>query len=356
MTFWYSQNNYGQLLQLFALNKFLSNNGHNPFVIRYDNRDDINISFYTSLKRVIKKIIKSNKRTQNDLVEIENNYFDNFRKNNLKFSSREYFNVKDLKLNPPVADVYICGSDVIWNSAVGNDAYFLNFGQSNIKRIAYAPSFGSNVLPKSYLKKIRKKLPKFDYVGVRESSGVILCAKAGYKNAINVPDPTLLLDVNDYNIIIPKYSPTEDFVLFYLLGKNEIFDLDEIFNFFNTSSISIKYIKGQNRKDCYESELNVTIEKWLAYVKNAKCIITNSYHCCIFAIIFNVKFMYIPLEKDATSLNERIYDLVNKLGLKSRVYSGSIQSIYDDIDWVKVNDIIYQERTKYQKILLNWIS
>ena len=111
-----------------------------------------------------------------------------------------YSSFKSLAKNPPQHDIYICGSDQIWNpsfTGFGEGhltlSYFLNYGASNVKRIAYAVSFGCMEYPEGILKKIIPSLIKFNAISVREYSGRNILQRAGLDNIALMPDPTLLL-------------------------------------------------------------------------------------------------------------------------------------------------------------------
>jgi hypothetical protein len=159
MTFWWSDDNYGQILQCYALQKYLRDAGHDAYLIRYDPRGDyekklwdkviralnpIELFFYLQRRIRNKKIIKKNKLRK----------FNEFRDKYIRQSERIYYHYNDLVPDPPEADVYIAGSDQIWNifslpiQQVKKRlrAYFLDFGKPDIKRIAYAASFGKETV------------------------------------------------------------------------------------------------------------------------------------------------------------------------------------------------------------------
>ena len=156
MTFWWSNDNYGQLLQCYALQKYLRDKGHDVFSIKYNYTKDIkrNPLFFRLLKAcnpiLLFKYLLSKKRCAKILNEqnIYDRYFDDFREKYIHFSDFNYVSYEDLKQNPPDADVYIVGSDQVWNYWNMKlwryinplHVYFLDFGSEKIKRISYAAS------------------------------------------------------------------------------------------------------------------------------------------------------------------------------------------------------------------------
>lgn len=227
ITYWGAQTNYGQVLQCYALQNFLRMKGHDVFVIRYNREKDI---LPTDILKKISKIFNplfivsyflrrlEQKKIDKDIYS-HNRGFDDFRKKYIIQSSKEYESFLELRNNPPEADLYITGSDQVWNywnipiKRYKNvvHAFFLDFGGSNIKRISYAASWGITNLPQDYKKEIQPLIKRFDYISVREKSGIALCKQCGRENAEWVCDPTLLLCANEYrnlykenNVELPK--------------------------------------------------------------------------------------------------------------------------------------------------------
>jgi polysaccharide pyruvyl transferase WcaK-like protein len=219
MTFWWSNDNYGQILQCYALQKYLRNMGHDAYLIKYNPANDfvktplwikfvkaINLarlvkylSYMLKKKLIYTKIENANKQRD----------FDGFRRKYIKQYEKEYFSYDELVSDPPEADIYIAGSDQIWNPNLlsykntknQTKAYFLDFVVPGKKRIAHAASFGKETLPDEFIQEITPLLHKFDYISVREKSGLDLCQQCGIDTAEWVPDPVVLLNVNDYRAL-----------------------------------------------------------------------------------------------------------------------------------------------------------
>lgn len=116
-----------------------------------------------------KKLFKLGINKDDDFQKRYPRDFDSFKKTYLMFS-KKYTTIYELKENPPIADVYITGSDQVWNMDCFENAkaYFLDFAPLDAKRISYAASFGKNNLSKSFLKFIAPMLHKFSVISVRE--------------------------------------------------------------------------------------------------------------------------------------------------------------------------------------------
>ena len=180
--------------------------------------------------------IKHTIRTQKLQKEEMNNsrHFDDFRSKYIVQSKMLYSSYQELKQNPPEADVYIVGSDQVWNfSFYGSDfkhkkpgihVYMLDFGSPNTKRISYAASWSVTSLEKRLVEEIQPLLAKFDVVSVREKQGLELCRQCGRNDAQWVCDPTLLLDAQVYRNLYQQEVPLDlikgKYLFLYMLNNN----------------------------------------------------------------------------------------------------------------------------------------
>ena len=207
VTFWDSEDNYGQILQAFALYNYVVSKGHDCFILKYHKSNETTIisKLFTGIKIITNplkffKLVYS-RFTNNSVSKCqENRGFDEFRRRKLFFSKS--YTKKQLFISPPSADAFICGSDQIWG---GEDAImYLDFVSTDCKKIAFAPSFGG-LTPNPYLRcKIRRYLRNFDFVSCRENSGVELCKSLGRDDAMEFPDPTLMFKSYFYDSIVDE--------------------------------------------------------------------------------------------------------------------------------------------------------
>lgn len=350
ITFWYSQDNYGQVLQLYAMQEYLRHKGYDPFVIRFDNRNDKPAILREETKKsFIQRVFSCIKNPAKIISFIEakrrlhaitlqqddkSRRFDDFRDKHITFSDKLYNTLAELKQYPPAADVYLCGSDVIWKESVCNMAYFLDFGSDEIIRIAYAPSFGADSISTEYINLISKNLYKFEYIGVRENTGVNICSQIGVKSEW-VPDPTLLLGRNVYQNIAYPCKRKSKYIFVYLLSHPTKLRQKEIYRFAKKNNLEVVYVASQGQVDRYEKE-NLQIEEWLGGIANAEYVVTNSFHCCVFSIIFNVPFAFMSLNKLAASMNDRVLSLLEMFNIPSAKVIDRL-SLVNSINWDSIN-------------------
>lgn len=345
MTFWWSQDNYGQILQCYALQKYLRDAGHEAFVIKYDRDKD----YYRSKIRYMKILnpiflIKYCIRKVNLLKEgklvIKDRNFSTF-KNKINFSEENYSSYKQLKNNCPIADVYIVGSDQVWNcfnlkkTFVKNvkRAFSLEFVPSNKKIISYAASFGSDDVLPCHKEYIKKQIEKFEYISVREYSGMQILKDLGVKKDVFVdPDPTFLVNVENYRELKkkPKFYNGEEFIFLYLLDNQYNFNFDYLTNFAKERKLKIYFVVGNQKKKQYPYDVVYpSIEEWLYMIDNAKYIITNSFHCSVFSTLFHKSFGVVKLADVDAKMNSRFSQLFDLLKIEERYINNDDYSILD---------------------------
>ncbi len=255
-----------------------------------------------------------------------------------------------------LSDCFIFGSDCIWNNWWGDTEraylYLGSFCNCKTKLIAYAPSFGNRDLSCTENEKLVIKywLSRFDNISVREKSGVNILKNDLGIEGTQVLDPTLLLDANDYKKLI-RYSKNtkKDHIFVYSIGVKE-----DDFAF----SYLMERIKSENVYSLSQEELdekNISVEDWLSLIKNAKLLVTNSYHALCLAIKFNVPFyLFSPYGLDSS----RFESLLEMLNLEDRLIATNndfqnITNLFKPIDWIKVNLILEKEKEQSIEWLKN---
>ena len=360
ITFWWTQHNYGQMLQVYALQKFLEKKGHDPFVIRYigpvikvENKSTFldklsinNIRNFLTRKFNKEKLIKNEKRD-----------FDAFRSKYLQLSDLTYITENEILRNPPVADAYICGSDQIWNDNFGRslDPYLLSFGDKKVKRIAYAASFGKTDFSEDSMKLFQKRFKAFDAISVREREGIEICSRANYHNAMWVPDPTLLLTYKDWDALasegnLNKYGIDEltPYTFIYTLGNSNMPDRNEFLSYFKKKP-DFKSIHISSNTD-FSGDCYPSIEDWLLLMKNSQFVLTNSFHGMIFSILLRKKFVILPNTGKQKGMNGRITSFLERSGLNDHLMWNY------DIDQIKSIENKEVDWNQIHTMLSNWID
>lgn len=353
--------NYGSVLQTYSLSKYLQNKGHDVEIIDY-------IPKRFRLKEVLFYVNQTrNKSILHKLFYIvvclpgrllHKQIFEGFIRKNYKLTSQKYYNIKDLRDNIPQSDIYITGSDQVWNSGFENyvdEAYYLDFVPKEKKRIAYAASFGKSSLETFEKEQIKELISNYDNISVREDSAIDILESLEYKDAIQVLDPTLLLDREQWEDKASKRLTNQKYVLIYQLNPNPkiVEHANKIAKEKNlkVAKFGWDYLKpkGVDINFAYKKP-----EDFLSAIKYAEYIVTDSFHGTIFSIKFNKKFICVAPPK----YRGRLDSILKKLGLEDRMISDklSMEKIIEDIDYNRVNKILLDEKNIAEQYLLNAIE
>lgn len=337
MTFWWSEDNYGQLLQCYALQKYLRDAGHDAYLIRYDYRQDVRTPALIKLLKGLNPYLllrylnhKMKSRKLQEEARIHNRGFDDFRNKYLKQSEALYACYDQLEENPPQADCYIVGSDQVWNFSLYGSffqrkiplvhAYMLDFGAAGTRRMSYAASWSMDSLSSKLIAEIRPLMQQFSYVSVREEQGLELCRQCGYEDAELVCDPTLLLEAEEYRNLYRSEGvppPQHKYLLLYMLSNQCDFDIQKVYDFAKQRGLQVVYVTGNGVLDKREKRF-ATIPGWLSLVDNAEYVVTNSFHCCVFSSLFGTKFGVARLKGKFAGMNTRLESLFKQLELEPR--------------------------------------
>lgn len=360
LTYWWSNDNYGQLLQCFALQKYLQDKGHDAFLVRYHPMNDgrqmtikerllfsINHPFRT-FGIIYKKLMKKTTPACT-AEEVMDRKFNHFRNKFIISTKTVFTSYKELKESYPKADMYIVGSDQIWN--IDNeyatntiDAWFLNFLPEEIIRCSYAASFGRGKLSYAVGKKLKSRLKKFSVVTVRENSGKKICKKMRISAEV-VCDPTLLLPCDYYKFISSEVVPLKKrYVFLYMLSNTCVFSVRKFSEWAKDSGLDIVYVSGNsgwkkcNYDDADIKKTNLTILEWLSYLANAEYVVTNSFHCTLFSLLFERKIAVVPLKGSVKNTNDRIESLFLNLNVSKTTIENNDFSVLKDLQPQKIDN------------------
>ena len=372
ITLWGTKDNYVQVLHAYALQKYLISRGHDVYHIKYAiNGKNLSEQITELIKHPIKRLRTILKRifVLNESIKKGREFalkhprgFDEFRNKEIKTYKYNYRGYKEISENPPSADVYITGSDQVWNVEIIRDTlpYFLAFGSPQTTRVAYAVSMGDRQSKdNTYINKLSILLKTFTKVGVREVSGIEICHKANYVSAQHVLDPTLLLCADDYLNLIGKYQEIDwnadnrMYAYFLNFQTPEDIEWDKIIETARTNNLDLRLTVSSGGLPIYDrlgynDYYFPTIYQWLQTIHCSNFFVTNSFHGIAFAIIFNKQFLYIPLRQASAKMNERIYGLLKELSLESRIWQSQNKDMYktisEPINWEMINQYIEKKR------------
>lgn len=316
----HASHNFGSMLQAYALSKVVEQLGVNCEIINFqtDRQNDL-YSIFTKRKG-LKYKLKNLFSLVNYNSKVERyNKFSKFFRDNYKLGKFLYKNSDELKLNPPQYDAYICGSDQIWNYGIldSNLAYFLNFG--NCIKISYAPSFGPmNKDLFEYKELLSNCISDINYISVREYEGQEIIKDISGRAAEALIDPTLLLPVKDWDNIIEQSNMTikGDYILFYTLyaDKNMVRLVKKVSKYYKLPIVVPNISNQYDAFAPFEKRINCGPADFIKLIKNAKLVLSSSFHGNVFSIIFNKPFYALCTKGD-----NRINTLLLKMNLQDRI-------------------------------------
>lgn len=333
--------NYGAILQTYALQKVLSKD-YDVKIIDYRNEDiEKDYKIFNIDTQNIKSAIKSITSSIIYMIKNINRFkkFDKFIKENLILTD-QYNSESELKENYPKLDVYITGSDQVWNYNISGkkiDSYTLKFGDKSIKKLSYAASIGTNTFDESHKEKYIENIGELDFISVREEN-----AKEYLKDIINKPlevtlDPTLLLNRNQWDELLEKTKENNKYILGYAVSKES--EYYKTLNYISdiTRMKIVHFNKRNNKiKNIYKNAYATGPVEFLYLIKNAEYVIATSFHATVFSIIFHKKFWIIPPKK----VSSRITNLLEKLGIQDRIITS--------LDELKKKD--YDKNIDYEEV------
>ena len=347
--------NYGAVLQTYALCSYLNMQGLKTEVINYRPYYYRGSTKSTNkLKLLIRKMIRVPDNIKSEKI------FYGFLKEYVPMTI-EYKDYDSLKNANMTADVFVAGSDQIWNFNLPNGtdlAFYLDFVHNSGKKISYAASLSSGKLNESQKMFLNKQLQDFDRISVREDTGRELLQSCGIKDVNVVMDPVYLLDLEKWTDMVkcPPYKPKGKYILVYAFNRQK-----HIFQAAKKLAVEMGY-KVYSVNTFWEDVLqgmdhyywNCKPEEFLYLIKNAECIVTNSFHGLSFSLLFNKPV--ILYEKDDVG-NSRMLDLLNSLDIKEDVLAtrGS-KILIKKLPYDKINSRINELRLNSKQYLSECIE
>lgn len=354
--------NYGSLLQAIATQTVIEKMGHTCQIINYIRKDEsYERRELTILKRKpnwnaspVKRLLYLALRQPGSILVGRK-----FEKAQAKYLNltRRYNSYEELIGDKPKADIYLTGSDQVWGPTEDgsyDSCYCLSFTEDSDKRIAYAASFGRMNLTEEPQEFFKKWLHRYHHIALREDSAVELVSKMGIA-AEQVIDPTLLLSKEEWLPYVGK-APQKDYILIYQLHNDKRLNKyakkvskETGLPLIRISASAHQFCRGG--AFCFAPDLGT----FLAYIKGATCLITDSFHGTAFAINFNTQFVEV-LPNNGT--HTRNLSILTMTGLEDRILRdlSDVSLATKKQDYSRVNEILKQQREHSYCVLKKMIE
>lgn len=345
--------NYGSSLQTLATQNFIEKMGADvEFIDYYPER-------YTSLGLLKRLRYKSDKLAKNPVlllaaqIIISVSYikkklvFDSFLKRRIKLTSETYRHEAEIADNLPKADAYCTGSDQVWNSHWNEGVdrpFYLSFVPDDKYKFSYAASIGNAKLSDEEASEVFPLLKKYKHITVRENVGVDILKDMGLESE-QMLDPTLLFDADGWNQYTSDRFKNKKFIVTYNLHHDKRIDdfAQMLGKKYGLKVYNISYnfhdiIRRGTLKWC------PTIEEYLGLIRDARFVVTDSFHATVFSILFHTKFFVIYPEEASS----RLRSILSLTKLESRGFEAlpDIKASEDAVDFGAADKILDGERLK----------
>lgn len=355
--------NYGTMLQAYALERICANfgKGIDCEIIDYRFGEKTKWRKWDRLIIRIKRsfvYVKEFKRVKTtysykNRMNRRRKFFDDFLSEHFRLSPVKYFYKEELTVNPPCYDIYITGSDQTWSPKIGfNSALFLDFAPREARKAAYAPSVGVTSFTREEEEYLREHLERYDYLSCRETTGARLLADLVKKEVNVVLDPTLMITGDEWRKLAIAPNLTRPYILCYFLGERQYYR--EFVQRLKAKTGYDVYFLPVSWVDCkHQNHLlfDAGPAEFIGLIDHAAVVCTDSFHGMCFSINLEKFFYGFVKHKGAVDGgdNSRIYDLLQRTGLTSRLLSDDVleqEWNVEDIDYEFVNQQLDNERRR----------
>ncbi len=373
--------NYGANLQAYATWKFITNNGHYCEILdmslqpegerfplsRPEYYQKNKEPFRIRIKLLARKIlvlfgVKKPIYIPPSILPSAQRKFNAF--NELINYSSTYNTLEALYSQPPQYDVYLTGSDQVWNPTQHYclEPFFLTFVGEDKRKLSYAASIGIEELRENEKKQFAKWLSSYEAISVREKTAKNLLEEiTGRKDIEQVIDPTFLLSQTEWNEFAIKPNIEKPFILVFTLGHN--WELIEYAlklrkeTYFDVKVVCLMALPYDGNE--YESITDACPRELIGYISQAELVLTDSFHGTAFSILMKAKNFYTYLFPHAKR-NSRMIDLLELMGLSDHIINNSLSESFKTlmsrpVNHVKISAIVDSERNRCGKWLMNKI-
>lgn len=344
-------NNYGAILQAYALQTAVKKYGHECDVIAYKSEYIEKPYSFSQLKR--KGLVQYVIGTLGYVCYLPRRKACN-RFRSLISYSRKVDKDSIASMNDEY-DLFLAGSDQVWNyKLTGGDMNFLlKFVADSHKKNSYAASIGIHDIEDFMKEEYKENLKSFSHISVREKRAKEILQELGDIDSTVVVDPTLLLAAKEWEALIEEDGDKEEYILVYQLGISKRL-VSYVKKLSKEKKLKVRYIPfplgGYVRSRCM---LKAGPYEWLRLFKNAKYVVTDSFHGVVFSILFHKQFV-VEVNERNKNVGGRIYELLDRVNLNNRIINKNAGiDIADEINFDTADRVLSEQRQCSCKYLGN---
>lgn len=387
ITHFHDSTNYGGVLQAYALRKVIDSMGYKCEQLCYQKSRERSEPLILKIKDLfinhLKNAISANNLIgftisgikysaaiiprkiiqmivyHRDSAEPRYEKFSQFNKMNIP--SSDVYTKDTIYITASQYDIFITGSDQVWNPNWFYEEYYLAFVPENKPKIAYAASTAVSFITQNQKNLMKPLISRFQFISVREENAQSLLMDMTDKKIEWVIDPTLLLTANEWNQIATENPVKEPYVFAYILGDNwkNPRAAASFAKSNNLKMVTFPYVASMSSWQAFFGDVHSYggPNEWLSLIRDAEYVITDSYHAVIFSIIYQKKFIVLRRNADNTkgSMNSRMYSLCRMFPeIEKRIIDAEMitDRIDEDIEW----NSLLMKLTKKRDDSLKWLS
>lgn len=326
ITHYYNSTNYGGVLQAYALCRYLNDLGHDACQITYastnknlrETRLSISEIRHKAYGRIMRKVFREkNRQISKQMQDVFCDFREGIPHTDKKYTKETIGKIKGL------FDVLIVGSDQVWNPNWFDSSFMLDFAGGQEKKIAYSASIGVSSLGVKQGEVFQKYLQGFAAISTREHSAAQALAPLTETPVEICVDPTLLLRADEWDELVPDRIMPDGYVFLYLLGNDKKTRkvAEKFARLTKKRLVMIPNLLGAYRPCDWQIEAerltNVTPQKFLSLIKYADCIITDSFHACVFSLLYQRPFFAFE-RGGSVEMSSRIRELLEMFSCLER--------------------------------------
>lgn len=334
--------NFGASLQAYALQRYCQSLGHDYYIINYKppylsnhyNLRSVNNPIFD--KPLIRELYILAKLPERLCGLKRKHAFDEFTARYLNVGKKRYSSCEELEGDCPQADLYIAGSDQIWNTFFRNGqdpSFYLDFVKGKGRKISYAASFATDRIFNNAESFVKEKLTNFDAIAVRESSGLDLLKSLGYDDSTVTIDPVFLLQKEEWlDLIADKPRVEKNYILVYDCEQSPLVRQIAI-AMKEKTGLPIYAVSGIYGKYADEDKGNCGPLDFINAIRDAEYVVANSFHALAFSLIFGKEFFIVNRTE---KINTRMRDFLASLDLSSRLIDATAQTSVPKLDFSEI--------------------
>ena len=383
ITHFHGSTNYGGVLQAYALRKVIADMGYEAEQLRYLTSSEIKPEplptkaknlFTTSIKNAVSEkhlgafIIRAGKfgitfiprKIFNKLVVSKHraSRAESFVRFNERYvPSSKVYTRSTIAESADDYDIFITGSDQVWNPIWFHAPYYLDFVPEEIPKIAYAASTAVSHLMQEQYDKMQPLISRFQHISVREENAVSLLQGMTDKKIEWVLDPTLLLSAEEWNEVAAENPVKEPYVFAYILGNRK--DNQKCATDFAKKKglklVTFPFTASGNPRQVFFGNIHSYggPDVWLSLIRDAEYVITDSFHAVVFSIVYQKRFAVLRRSGDGEkgSMNSRMYSLCKMFPeIEGRIVG--VHVVEEEMQWGGVASALEREKGR----CLSWLS